>query len=163
MPGASLGSRGLLGGPAGIATAGLLGGAGGVAPTGMTVLDARLGLDQGRVRPSSMAPTAGSWAMLLGSDQVGHAGVLRPGDFVEVYQDVDVTGDDLFRLDLRFRVPMDTPDGRRWRVSLLVDDAAVASTVGRPGQTRVIGDLAADVSKLTGTHKIAIRLGLEAS
>lgn len=161
MPGgAPIASRGRAGQPTGavLATRGLGGGVG--VPTGMTVFNARLGTDHGRVDPSGAAASAGARVLVLGSDLVGRDEVLAVGDRVQAVQTLDVTTDHLLRADLTLRTPDVVPDGAAWEASLLIDGTKVAQMAGRPGQTRSGLDLVANVSKLAGAHVFAVRLEL---
>lgn len=154
-------TRGLIGDGLVVASHGLVGT--GVEPeTGMTVFDEQLGVRQGRIRPTTTPTTSGDWAYVLGSDVEGYGGDLEPGDYAQISQAVDLTEAHVFRADMRLRVPTSTPGNRRWRVSILVDGVVKASAAGRAGQTRLVSDLAADVSRLTGVHQVAIRVALEA-
>lgn len=158
MPsGLPIASAGFLPGPNGllVASDGLLGAAG--APTGMTPLDARLGLDQGRREEAG-----GGAAFWLGSAEEGRLADLIPGDFVELVRTVDLTEDDLVSFSGSFTTPRDLPGDRRWRLLLLLDGVEVAGLEGWPGYTRQIDDLKLNASKLSGDHEIAIRLQLEA-
>jgi len=46
-------------------------------------------------------------------------------------------------------------------VSIRVDGAALAQATAKAGRERALTDLAANVSKLTGVHTVAVRLALE--
>ena len=67
---------------------------------------------------------------------------------------------DLVRAALRLRVPKTLPTGLAWEVAMLVDGTKVATATCKPGCTRVVSDLAANVSKLSGLHTVAVRLEL---
>ena len=115
----------------------------------------RLGTGQGRVIDAS-----GDAVFVLGELEPGRAFELAPGDHAEVMQDADLTGVDLVRAELRLRVPASMPSGLAWEVSILVNGVKVARTLGWPGETRTLSDLAANVSKLDGVHTVGVRLEL---
>lgn len=126
----------------------------------LTPFNARLELDQGRMRPTVSPATAGQFVFVLGCDTDGMAAEIVPGDFTAIEQDVDLTDVDLIRADLVLRTPAEVPDGQAWRVAILVDAVVFASVRGWPGRTRTLADLAANVSKLTGVHEVGFRLDL---
>lgn len=121
----------------------------------LDAFNAQVGETQGRLRQSS-----GEHVLVLGDELGGRTAELTPGDFAEVAQDVDVTDTDFVRVWLRLRVPDDVPAGLAWTAAITVDDRVVARGTARPGETRDLTDLLGNVSKLTGTHRIAIRLEL---
>lgn len=114
-----------------------------------------LGEGQGRV------PTAdGGHVFILGDASGGREAQLTEGDFAEVAQDVDVTGADVVRVWLRLRVPADVPPHLAWVASITVNGRVVSRATARPGSTRDLTDLLGNVSKLAGTHRVAVRLEL---
>lgn len=115
----------------------------------------RLGSSQGRV-----VSVAGELSFALGDLEPGRRAELAVGDYVEVAQTLDVTGVALVRALATMRVPESLAPGLAWEVSVLVDGVPAARTRCDAGRTRAIGDLAANVSKLTGTHEISVRLAL---
>ncbi len=115
----------------------------------------QLGEGQGRV-----ANAEGEHVFVLGDETGARAAELSPGDFAEVSQDVDVTGADVVRVWLRLRVPDDVPDDMGWVVSITVDGRVVARGTARAGTTRDLTDLLGNVSKIAGTHRLAVRLEL---
>lgn len=115
----------------------------------------QLGETQGR-RPTA----SGEHVFVLGDELGARTADLAPGDFAEVAQDVDVTDVDLVRVWLRLRVPSDVPADLAWVAAITVDDRVVARGTARPGETRDLTDLLGNVSKLAGTHRIAVRLEL---
>lgn len=127
----------------------------------MTDFDAftsRLGLNQGRV-PAETAG-GGAWAFVLGDVQAGRACELTVGDHAEVVQDADLTGIALVRARITLRVPARVPPALAWQASLIVDGVKRAVATGRAGRTRKLTDLAANVSKLSGVHRVGVRLEL---
>lgn len=120
----------------------------------LTAFTSRLGIGQGRVERD------GEIMFVLGENEVGRLFDLAPGDHVEVVQGVDVTGAKLLRAQLLLRVPASLPDGSAWEASIVVDGVKRARTVGRPGRERLITDLAANVSKLSGVYEVGVRLEL---
>ena len=61
---------------------------------------------------------------------------------------------------LRLRVPAGLVAGLAWEVSITVDGAKAARATCPAGRERVLTDLAANVSKLSGTHQVGVRLEL---
>ncbi|MFI5303032.1 MAG: hypothetical protein ACHREM_33495 [Polyangiales bacterium] len=125
---------------------------------GTTELDAftaRLGDGQGRVVADD-----GSVTFILGDVGAGRVVDLVVGDHVGVSQPIDVTGVALVRANLRLRAPASMPTGVAWEVSIVVDGAKCARATCAPGRSRVISDLAANVSKLAGVHTVGVRLEL---
>ena len=123
-------------------------------PDPVTELDAfscRLGTAQGMTAPG---------VFVLGSSEPRYVFDLVAGDNAELVQDVDVTGVDLVRTRMRLRVPQGLPAGLAWEASLVVDGRKVARATTRPGWTRELTDLAANVSKLSGVHGVGVRLEL---
>lgn len=128
----------------------------------MTDFDAftsRLSLGQGRV-PAATASGNGAWAFVLGDVQAGRDCELTVGDHAEVVQDADLTGLALVRARVTLRVPPRMPPDLAWQVSLIVDGVKHAIVTGRARRTRALTDLAANVSKLSGMHRVGIRLEL---
>ena len=114
----------------------------------------RLGVGQGRIHPLNAPVPSGDYVFALGEDQPGRLFELEPDDHAEVTQQTDLTDVDLIR------VPKTLPVGLAWEVSILVDAAKVAAATCKPGCTRVLTDLAANVSKLMGLHVVGVRLEL---
>jgi hypothetical protein len=124
----------------------------------LTAFTSRLGRGQGRLAtPKAMG---GDYAFVLGDDEPGHLFELVPGDHAEVTQETDLTGVMLVRALLRLRVPASTPAGLAWEASIIVDGTKLATMRARPGRERLVTDLAANVSKLSGLHIIGVRLEL---
>ena len=121
----------------------------------LTAFTSRLGRSQGRIRG-----TAGDWSFVLGELEEGQFCELAPGDHVEISQELDLTDQDLFRADLCLRVPEELLASLAWEAQLRVDGITRASARSKPGRARHITDLAANLSKLTGVHTLAIRLEL---
>ena len=128
--------------------------------SGFTAFDIDLGRTQGRLQPEGFSPVTGQNAFVLGSDEPGHLHLLNPGDHSEVAQDMDCTGIDFVRARLRLRTPATMPTGMFWEASLLVDGVKQSSMVLDAGGKRDRADMAANVSKLSGTHQVAFRLEL---
>ncbi len=120
----------------------------------------RLDDGQGRVQPSTVAPADGAWAVVLGDDTPGWRESLDVGDYVQIEQDLDVTNIALVRPRLAFRMPAGLPPGLVWQVAILVDGAVQVVVTARPGTTRVLSDLAANVVALGGVHRVGVRLEL---
>ena len=124
----------------------------------LTAFTSRLGRGQGRL--ATPKATGGDYAFVLGDDEPGRFFELAPGDHAEVTQDTDLTGVMLVRALLRLRVPASTPAGLAWEASLVVDGNKLARMRAKPGRERLVTDLAANVSKLSGLHAIGVRLEL---
>lgn len=119
----------------------------------MTVFDDRLGENNGRVAVGD------GYAFVLGSHWDGATGRLTVGDRVQVTQTVDVTDDIVLRAELTMRTPV-MPAGLAWQASLILDDVVQVATLGWPGRTRQIKDLAIPVSHLVGPRVFGVRLAL---
>jgi len=122
----------------------------------------RLGLGQGRIRPLNAPVPSGDNVFVLGEDEPGRFFDLEPGDHAEVSQQTDLTDVDVVRAALRLRVPKMQPASLAWEVTILVDGTKLAAATCKPGSTRVLTDLAANVSKLVGLPTVAVRLELVA-
>jgi len=120
----------------------------------------RLGLGQGRIQPTHLPTGSGEYAFVLGEDEPGRLFELAPGDHAEVVQATDLTDVDLVRAHLALHVPASLPAGFAWEVSIIVDSAKLATATAKPGRSRILTDLAANVSKLSGMHTISVRLEL---
>lgn len=125
----------------------------------LDAFNSRLGLGQGRIRPASLPAGSGEYAFVLGEDEPGRFFELAVGDHTEVVQDTDLTGVDLVRANLGLRIPA-VPSGFAWEASIVVDGVKLASATARPGRSRAVTDLAANVSKLSGVHTVGVRLEL---
>ena len=124
----------------------------------LTAFTSRVGRGQGRLQ--TLRATSGDYAFVLGEDEPGRFFELASGDHAEVTQSTDLTGVKLVRALLRLRVPASTPTGLAWEASLVVDGTKLARMRARPGRERLVTDLAANVSKLSGTHVVGVRLEL---
>jgi len=122
----------------------------------------RLGLGQGRIRPMNAPVPSGDNVFVMGEDEPGRFFDLESGDHAEVSQQTDLTDVDVVRAALRLRVPKMQPASLAWEVTILVDGTKLAAATCKPGSTRVLTDLAANVSKLVGLHTVAVRLELVA-
>ena len=120
----------------------------------------RLGLGQGRIAPINAAPASGDYVFVLGEDEPGRFFELAPGDHAEVVQDTDLTGITLVRTHLRLHVPSNLLETLVWEVSIIVDGVKAARATCHAGRKRLLTDLAANVSKLTGLHEVGVRLEL---
>ena len=124
----------------------------------LTAFTSRVGQGQGRLRTSKAA--AGEFAFVLGEDEPGRFFDLIAGDHVEVTQPTDLTDVKLVRVLLRLRIPASTPPGVVWEASIVVDGIKLARATARPGRERLVTDLGANVSKLSGVHTVGVRLEL---
>jgi hypothetical protein len=120
----------------------------------------RLGLSQGRIQPQGIVAPSGDYVFVLGDDEPGRFFELDAGDRAEVVQNADLTDVDLVRPWLRLRVPEGLPAGLAWEASITVNGVKAARATCPAGRERVLTDLAANVSKLTGIHQVGVRLEL---
>jgi hypothetical protein len=113
---------------------------------------------QGRVVPVGFSPD-GDYAFVLGSNEAGMVGHLNIGDYVEVSQAAILTGLKYIRCVLYGRPPASLPVGASWKFSLRVAGVERARHFYVAGtRVRERHDLAANVSKLTGSQTLAFRL-----
>jgi hypothetical protein len=124
----------------------------------LTAFTSRLGRGQGRLL--TQKTTGGDYAFVLGDDEPGRIFELAPGDHAEVTQSTDLTGVMFVRVLLRLRVPASTPLGLAWEASITIDGATLGRMRAKPGRERLVTDLAANVSKLSGVHTVGVRLEL---
>ncbi len=115
----------------------------------------RLGEGQGRVETSE-----GEAYFVLGNLTPGRFFDLQQGDYAEVVQATDLTDVTLVRARCTLSVPASLPANLAWEASILVDGAKLAWASCGAGRSRELTDLAANVSKLTGNHEVAVRLTL---
>jgi hypothetical protein len=85
---------------------------------------------------------------------------LKVGDCQQVFQDIDLTGANLIRVAFNFDVPTALPEGYVWEVSILVDDVKKSRMTMNTVRSRTRCDMAANVSKINGIHKVEFRLAL---
>lgn len=128
----------------------------------LTAWNRDLGTTQGRIAPAAFTPPEGTFAFVLGRDLPGLAQKLEVGDFVEVKQTADFGDAKVVRFRARMRPPANAPAGAGWKASIRIDGAEYASALLLPGRIRDRGDLAANVSKLSGNHELAFRLAVVA-
>jgi len=100
---------------------------------GRVVVDGTPRLVLGAVDPDFLAPTA-------------------PGDFVEIFRLVDLTGASVVRLDGTAEAAAGA-----WELSVTVDEVPRVRVTLEP-RARLLGDVVAPVADLTGVHRIALRL-----
>jgi hypothetical protein len=127
----------------------------------LTAFTSRLGQGQGRLETPKAA--SGACAFVLGDVEPGRVFELVAGDHADVTQSADLTGVNLVRAYLRLRAPENVPAGLAWEAALIVDGVALARMRSKPGLERVVTDLAANVSKLSGVHVVGVRLQLVAA
>jgi len=118
-----------------------------------SALDNRLGETQGRVQLPS-----GEVRLVLGDLDPGRLEHLEPGDQVELFQEVDLSGVTLVRVQGEL-VVRSCPF--LWEVAVVVDGAIHARLLTGAHRRRPV-DLAAHVSKLGGKHTVGARLSLVA-
>jgi hypothetical protein len=126
----------------------------------LDAFSASLGQHQGRIRPSHGAPVSGEFSYVLGNEEPGWFFDLAVGDGAELVQQADLTSVGILRLKVRMSVPASLPSSLAWEISILIDGVKAARARCQAGRARVLSDLAANVSKLTGTHEIGVRLEL---
>lgn len=115
---------------------------------------ARLGVTQGRLI------TSDGVEFVLGDVEEGRFAELALGDRVDVTQDLDVTGVALVRVALTLRAPKSLPPELAWEASVIVDGEKRTAVRCSAGRTKHTSELAANVSKLTGMHRVGVRLEL---
>jgi hypothetical protein len=126
-------------------------------PRDTTLFESALGDHQGR-----LVQQDGRAEFVLGAAVSTLRGRIAVGDWVEVAQDLDCTGIHLVRLAGVVRVPTETPPGTVWVLSIRLPFERLTDWKLRPGLRR-LDDLAANVSRLDGVQRIAVRLSLEAA
>lgn len=126
-------------------------------PRDATLFESALREHQGR-----LVQNDGRAVLVLGAAVSTLRGRVAIGDWVEVAQDLDCTGIDLVRLAGVVRVSHDAPLGANWVLSIRTPFERLTEWPLRPG-TRRLDDVAANVSRLVGVHRIAVRLSLEAA
>jgi hypothetical protein len=88
----------------------------------------------------------------------------RP-DTVSLFGALDEPQREQLALDawsIGLRVPASLPAGFAWEASIVIDGfkMARARATAKPGRTRTLTDLAANISKLSGVHQVGVRLEL---
>ena len=119
----------------------------------LTAFNSRLGISQGRIPLDET-----DFVFVLGDDVPGYFHNLEGGDHAQVVQDIDLTDINIVQTELTVKVPDSTPLTIGFELSIVVDNAKMATIVCLTGQERRITDLAANVSKLTGVHSVGVRL-----
>jgi sporulation-control protein spo0M len=119
----------------------------------LTAFNSRLGISQGRIPLDET-----DFVFVLGDDVPGYFHNLEGGDHAQVVQDIDLTDINIVQTELTVKVPDSTPLTIGFELSIVVDNAKMATTVCLTGQERRITDLTANVSKLTGVHSVGVRL-----
>lgn len=124
-----------------------------------TALERNRGISQGRIQPAGVEPFDGSFVFVLGDDTEGRLGNFTAGDWIGVFQNVDLTLLDAIRVSMAtFRVPADIEgSGFAWEVVGYVDSSEKVRVRGWPGW-RTASDFVINVRGLTGIHAIAILL-----
>jgi hypothetical protein len=120
----------------------------------------RLGVGAGRITPANAPAGFDTVLFVLGDDAPGWRFDLAQGDHAEVDQSTDLTGVTFVRAQLALRSPADLPSGLGWEASILIDGVRLARAVCAPGKTRLLNDLAANVSKMAGVHLVGVRVEL---
>lgn len=102
-------------------------------------------------------------AFVLGIDAENVYEELDNGDYVEVSPNInpDLTGISFVRAHFLIRGPLTAPGTGTWKFSILIDDVEHVAVDIPSGRARLLQDLRAHVSKLTGQHKVAFRLGFQ--
>lgn len=121
---------------------------------------ARQGTGQGRIVPKNTISLSGDYVFALGDDEANRFFNLAAGDHAEVIQDVDLTDHDIVRTNLHVRVPSSLSHGYAWEISIVVDGVKMVTVTCRPGRERMLMDVAANTSKMTGIHQVGVRFEL---
>jgi len=121
----------------------------------LTAFEQRLGVSQARIQNAS-----GDYVFVLGDAVEGYLANFTVGDAVTIEQSVDVTALQIIRLgEGLLRTPGDVvAESVTWQVDATINGAAVMSTLGYPGTTRALTNIAWDVHALVGVQTIGIRL-----
>jgi hypothetical protein len=125
-------------------------------PRDASLFEADAGVTQGRVVAAD-----GTAHFVLGSADPAWLANVRVGDWVEVAQDLECTGLHLVRLRGTATVPAELPTGARSTLTIRTLTTVLTEVHLRPG-TRSLNDVAANISRLVGTHHLAVRLSLVA-
>ncbi len=129
--------------------------------TGLNAWSRALGTRQGRIIPAGWSASDGSHVFVLGSDTAGDIADLHVSDYASIAQIAEIAaGTKVLRTVTRLRGPSTMVVGLSWRFSLLIDDVELAFVELKTGKTFDKVDLAANVSKMSGTHKVELRVTL---
>ena len=130
--------------------------------TNLTAWNTHREVAQWRCEPTGGA-LVGDFSFVLGHDQAGWQRELNADDYIEVYQDVDLTGVTLIRAAVRVVGPLDVPTGYTWKLQLRVAGTVYIERAIPTGAaaTESWTDLGAGVKQLSGSQNVAIRLVLE--
>jgi phage tail-like protein len=129
-------------------------------PVPVTLFSRYLGTRQGRITPVNYAPVSGSYVYVLGDDLPGNIGQLGQNDYVEAKRNVTCDGVSFIRGTFYFRPQtLAMPGGTSWEAAVFVDGVEQVK-VPFTTKKRQRFDLAANVSKLTGSHEVIFRLRL---
>ena len=121
----------------------------------LTAFNSRLGQSQGRV-----VTVDGNAVFVLGDISPGYFHTLVRGDYAQIEQRTDLTSVDLLKVDLRLNVPQGLPDTLVWEMSIFIDSVKRTRTTCTAGRMRNITDLCVNTSKLSGRHRMILRLEL---
>lgn len=121
---------------------------------GLNCFNSKLGTSQGRI------PSGEDFVFVLGDEQPGEFHDIKIGDYAEVVQETDLTGVNLLRVSGNMQIPESTPSDFKWVVSIVIDDLPYVRLTSLSGHSRNITDMAANVSKLSGIHRVGVRLTL---
>jgi len=85
---------------------------------------------------------------------------IKVGDRREVKQSISLTGINVLRMAAHINAPSQSPDGTAWEVSILIDGTKKSRMRINSIRTRTRYDMAANTSKLDGSHLVSFRLEL---
>lgn len=130
--------------------------------TEATPFDYAMGVGQGRRAPGEGTPPHGDYIFCLGLDGVeSPLFEFEDEDYGEVYQDLDLSAVVLVRAVVRLKKQA-AVDGLVWWFAFTVDGIEFTPrTYLETKRTRTRNDLAANVSKLEGIHRVGFRYGVE--
>lgn len=137
----------------------------------------KYGTNFGRVNPLPYSAPHGEWVFCLGiqgrsdlhpyyhsEEQLGELYEIpygmKAGDKEDVSQDIDLTGVNIVRFAGFMKLPTEAPPNHAWELSLIVGGVKKSRMRISKKRQRTRYDMAANVSKLDGLHKVAFRLEL---
>lgn len=121
----------------------------------------RDGADEVQVGPQGLvAAPEGEHVFVLGYELPGMFHRFSVGDFAQVEQEEDFGATKVVRVLAIIRPSVIMPSNLAWRFSLLLDGVLYTSRLLEPKRDRRLVDVAANVSKLAGLHRLAFKVEL---
>ena len=129
---------------------------------GLTAFDVFFGGQQGRLDPTTLEPTEGTFAFVMGVDGTipTHLTDIAVGDFIQIAQTADFDTNNIVQIDVKMRGPSALAAGTTgWKLSLLINSVErMSRTIGANQVLDTV--FSANVSALAGDHELALRLEL---